>query len=1078
MIAQRNFLTALIVVTALAATCVQAGRPVNSRGVRKVTTNNTYRPMDINSVFNYYSNVGDGSYNPFSGTNEGFEYPKGSGKFVIFEDGIVWGGFQNGTLKVGGSTYNHGLQAGKILRAATVDSPAVADDPGLSKYHIYRVRPDVNPNTPFDATMQAKLGNEEVPYINEYESYSAQDLYNQYIADWNAWPGDEGAPYTDVNHDGIYEPGTDIPGVPGADQTMWYVANDLNQTLTENLYGSDPIGIEMQRTIWAYKSKGDVLQNVIFMGTKIINESAYPLDSCFITQWSDPDLGGTLGANTNLPGCDTTRKLGYVYSGVAVNGGYGVACPAGGFVFFQGPWIPGGANDSAIFDLQYRHGRKPLGMTGFNFFINARGNIYSDPELQSIAGTQEFYNLMNGTVASTGAPFVNPLTGDTAKFLFPGDPVTGTGWTADYTIKPQDVRIALNSGPFTLQVGDTQQVVVACLAGVGGDRMSSISVLRYYTDIAQQAYNNLFNLPSAPPQPNLTATELDGEVLLNWADTTEYPKTESQNDLGYKFEGYDVYQLKDNSWASPKLLATFDVNDGIGTIRDYVYDATLKDLIYEPVENGTDNGIQRYYAVKADAFQTFGTNLVNGQKYYFGVKAYNFNPTPGLVGNHFSSYSTVIQVIPHQPDLGVRLHSNVLDTIGVTHTAGNADGSLTVNIVDPTKLTGHKYQFQVVVTDSIYDSTAQANLANPRWELVDVTRGNVVVKQPSTSYAGFSPGDTIIDGMQVGINASPFWVSGKELAAQTYTPAADFNWTGVNNGGPFFGGGLFVANGFITGGLNPWQVNESVEIIFDSSNGQNAYDFERDQGGSATAPYIGFFPQPFRVYDVTDPAHPRQIDFAFMEKTGFPTDDHVWAPGPTSGNREYFWFVGDNYTATAKAEYAGGNVSSVLSTKPVYWAGWYTLTDPSLPAYKNGDVWMIKATSIVTSADVWAFDTGPKQKTFSNALEQADVNKINVFPNPYFGFNQAETDKYSRFVTFSHLPKRATIRVFNLAGTLVRRIEKTDPTTQFAQWDLRNESSIPVAAGMYIVYIDLPDQGATKILKLGIIPETQFLDAY
>ena len=171
-------------------------------------------------------------------------------------------------------------------------------------------------------------------------------------------------------------------------------------------------------------------------------------------------------------------------------------------------------------------------------------------------------------------------------------------------------------------------------------------------------------------------------------------------------------------------------------------------------------------------------------------------------------------------------------------------------------------------------------------------------------------------------------------------------------------------------------------------------------------------------------------------------------------------------------------MSSVIGAKPVYWTGWYTLTDPSLPAYVNGDVWKIKATSIVTAADVWAFDTGPKQKTFSSALEQTDVNKINVFPNPYFGFNLAETDKYSRFVTFSHLPKKATIRVYNLAGTLVRRIEKTDPTTQFATWDLRNESSIPVAAGMYIVYIDLPDIGATKVLKLGIIPETQYLDAY
>jgi len=31
---------------------------------------------------------------------------------------------------------------------------------------------------------------------------------------------------------------------------------------------------------------------------------------------------------------------------------------------------------------------------------------------------------------------------------------------------------------------------------------------------------------------------------------------------------------------------------------------------------------------------------------------------------------------------------------------------------------------------------------------------------------------------------------------------------------------------------------------------------------------------------------------------------------------------------------------------------------------------------------------------------------------------------------------------------------------------------------MYIAHIDMPDQGMTKILKLGVIPEQQFLDRW
>jgi len=105
------------------------------------------------------------------------------------------------------------------------------------------------------------------------------------------------------------------------------------------------------------------------------------------------------------------------------------------------------------------------------------------------------------------------------------------------------------------------------------------------------------------------------------------------------------------------------------------------------------------------------------------------------------------------------------------------------------------------------------------------------------------------------------------------------------------------------------------------------------------------------------------------------------------------------------------------------------------------------------------------------------VNKINVFPNPYYGVNSEELNKYNRFVTINHLPQRATIRVFNLAGVLVQTITKDDPS-QFTRWNLNNQSNLPVASGLYIAYIDMPDLGATKILKIAIIQEQQILDRF
>jgi hypothetical protein len=114
---------------------------------------------------------------------------------------------------------------------------------------------------------------------------------------------------------------------------------------------------------------------------------------------------------------------------------------------------------------------------------------------------------------------------------------------------------------------------------------------------------------------------------------------------------------------------------------------------------------------------------------------------------------------------------------------------------------------------------------------------------------------------------------------------------------------------------------------------------------------------------------------------------------------------------------------------------------------------------------------------YSASKAKEDVKKINVFPNPYYAVNSEEINKYNRFVTFTHLPKKAKVRIFNLAGVLVRTIDKTDDT-QFLRWDLANEDGLPVASGLYIAYIELPELGTTKILKLAIVQEQQVLDRF
>jgi hypothetical protein len=86
-----------------------------------------------------------------------------------------------------------------------------------------------------------------------------------------------------------------------------------------------------------------------------------------------------------------------------------------------------------------------------------------------------------------------------------------------------------------------------------------------------------------------------------------------------------------------------------------------------------------------------------------------------------------------------------------------------------------------------------------------------------------------------------------------------------------------------------------------------------------------------------------------------------------------------------------------------------------------------------------------------------------------------------RFVTFSNLPPKVKVRIFNLAGQLVRTLDKNDQS-QFLQWNLTNEDNFPVASGMYVAYLELtlPSDGSTtsKVLKLAIIQEQEILNVY
>jgi hypothetical protein len=94
---------------------------------------------------------------------------------------------------------------------------------------------------------------------------------------------------------------------------------------------------------------------------------------------------------------------------------------------------------------------------------------------------------------------------------------------------------------------------------------------------------------------------------------------------------------------------------------------------------------------------------------------------------------------------------------------------------------------------------------------------------------------------------------------------------------------------------------------------------------------------------------------------------------------------------------------------------------------------------------------------------ESSLDLIRLVPNPYYGSSAYERSQFDNVVKIINLPRTCTISIYSLSGNLIRRFTK-DADQTWMQWDLKNQYGIPIASGVYIVFVDAPGIG-TKILK-------------
>jgi hypothetical protein len=674
--------------------------------------------LDINNVRAAILNGGDMWWDLMHGQ---YEIPKGSGVTSLFAGSLWIGGVDAGNnLKVAAMTYR---QNGSDFWPGPLDNfGSVSSSTCLQWDKIFTI------------TRQ------------EVETFQATGIPTPNISNWPTGTGSGHplAPYYDADGSGDYDPlhgdypDYDMTGTRACnaqlkgDKTLWWVFNDMGNVHTES--GGASIGLEIQAQAFAF-STNDEINNMTFYKYKIINKSTYDVTKTYFGVWADPDLGGS---GDDYVGCDVTRGLGYCYNGDLVDDGvlngessYGANPPAIGIDFFEGPIADPNFTadpvDSSANGIGYNDNiidNERLGMSKFVYYTNGAPSGQGDPRT-----AVEFYDYLSG-FWKDGTPFTYGGTGHLSggalcDYMFPGDSdPTGYGthatpqpsWDeASVGNQPGDRRFLQSSGPFTLKAGSVNYVttgVVWARATQGGN-LASIALLKAADTKAQALFQSCFKILDGPTAPDLAIQELNNQLIFSLAQPAisnntgenyqeKDPYVLAGADTLYRFEGYQVFQLKDPTVSvndihnvdKARLVMQCDVENSAAQIINYTNDPQLSSWV--PVEevNGANKGIIHSFSIDKDKFATGANALVNHKQYYYMVIAYAYNPgelsgdpymsntanTPYLSGRKNVKVYTAIPHIPSVEEMGTIQNSGYGSGPEITRIEGQGNGGNTLDL--------------------------------------------------------------------------------------------------------------------------------------------------------------------------------------------------------------------------------------------------------------------------------------------------------------------------------------------------------------------------------------------------------------
>jgi hypothetical protein len=420
-----------------------------------------YIKLDGNNISSTF--IYNGSFNN-NHNSSGLEWPKGTNKYLAYCNGLCIGAYVNGRLKesMANSNIFFGGGSGEFRIGYYADNTC-------KRNYIFKF-------------YKIKKGDS---YLNNW--------------DWANWGlmVPYGAPFIDVNNNGIYEPAIDTPGVKNASQTIFCCMSDadISSHMDHLVFGGNasPLYAEVHFTAWVYNTPE--LNDVQFINYEIINKSSNSWNRTQIGIYGDPDLGYLFD---DYIGCDTNMDMTYCYNQTNYDSAYGSNPPALGFTILSGPVIKS-------FSPNVK-----LGMTSsIVHYDRFHWNVIC--ERTPDEAPYNAYLMMSG-LKNDSTCWLDPtqIPPKKTKFCYTGDPETSTGWTEkkgsiwncgldsigiihfpnDYG----DRRFVFSSGSddLTMNPGDTQRFCIAQMAARGSSNLNSVTELKNLCSRVRSFYETNF----------------------------------------------------------------------------------------------------------------------------------------------------------------------------------------------------------------------------------------------------------------------------------------------------------------------------------------------------------------------------------------------------------------------------------------------------------------------------------------------------------------------------------------------------------------------------------------------------------